>query len=623
MPKYESGLIRVDMFQNGVPVGGGPLVTLQNLSVTNTLDKMGEYSFPVPSTDPRTASIGIGTNYKFYHKKFGFLGEGLHRETRITPGDEPITEVFADFLTKELTYEWVSFNRQYENQYLGTIATDLISLVPGWSAGTIENVGFTTLEFQGESVLNAIVQLAKNASTHFRMPNLSQRKLDFGDFGNASGVRCINVNEANKKLETTQNTAIIERLTILEEGDIINYLVPVASGQGESQITLEWVTTTDPSYPVLTGINPDGSNFYYIEDTTSQTTYNRTVKKVYRRNDIRPLSNDTVDLNNAANALYNAAVSFLKKNKDPATSYRLSINYINAPFNVGDTVRVIYRGLSYHDSNGFLATYKYVDVDAELVVLSATADFRDNGQVRMNLEVSSNGIQPVSDASFVADMNRDIDIVRGNVQPSASTNTVSSLNQVEPGRDMEIPIRIKEHVLLLNEAILRFDTRPLRATVLGAVSDDHDHTSLVFNRVDPATLGVNDKEVFIHQNDGDVKFPSLDPGPSTIAKTSSAYGHSHDPIYGIFDDAHYPQNIRVWFNGVDISVPLGGPWAATDSPVDIDDLNITEYFKDGGGNLIKQVHQLKFTVEGGLVGENKGSIFAEVDMLQTIQPIIT
>ena len=74
------------------------------------------------------------------------------------------------------------------------------------------------------------------------------------------------------------------------------------------------MSNTDASEP---GTNDDGSSFYYIEDTTSQAAYG-VIERVIERSDIRPLSNSLTNIQNAANVLYRAALTYLLKYKEMA-----------------------------------------------------------------------------------------------------------------------------------------------------------------------------------------------------------------------------------------------------------------------------------------------------------------
>jgi uncharacterized membrane protein YgcG len=642
-------MIRIDIEDaSGNRKGGGPLVTVGSLARTRELDRIGGIKFPVPATDPRSAEIRIGRHYKVYHKILGYLGEFIHQDTRVKTGEHPVLEVVADDLLRELAWPSCLFNREYSVQYLGVIVTNLLTLASGWSGGSVANVGYTSTEFQGESVLNAIMSLAEGGGAHFRL-GTATRTLDFGGFGVDSGIRCMGVDVVGPELEDNDALAIISDIEISSEGgSIVNRLVPLGAGEGETRLTLAWTTITDPSYPVQNALNPDGSTYYYIEDTTSQTAYGVIVAP-YTRSDIRPLSNTDVDMINAANALYNTALAALLRRKDPDISYRLSVRKLRGSLRPGQTVQVVYRGMVTYDGT----PYKYVDLNTDMYVLSIEDQFKGDGSIEHRLEVSEAGFRPVSDTGVVTQMHRDIEVIMGRVQPSISYNKVGPYlrDLVAATYDAVMDVRIGPEVLLLNHAKLRFATSPFRVRS-GSVasgggstqssasggggssgaSGNHDH--IMFSYQDDTPPATTEREYQCVGVSSPYVYVALKTDQAESLKTSGMSAnhthtlpththqvtipaHTHPMTYGIYEDTHYPQNIRIHINGIDRTVALGGPWATTDAAVEVE-VDITDYLANASGGL-RQVHEIKFTVSGGT--NNQGSIDMQVDMLCTIQAI--
>jgi len=652
-PIYDPGMLRIDIEDaSGNRMGGGPLMTVLSLSRTRELDKVGGIRFPVPATDPRTQYLQVGYHYKVYHRVLGDLGEFIHQDSVVKPGEHPTMQVVADDLLRELAWTNCLFNREYTYQYVGDIATNLIGLVSGWSAGSIENVGYTVCDFQGESVLNAIVELADGAGTHWRMGSAA-RTLDFGDFGADSGIRCVGVPTLGPEIEDSDELAIIQELEIAEEGSgIVNRLIPIGAGVGNTQLTLEWCTAGNlpprPGYyPTQEGSNPDGSTYYYIEDSTSQASYG-VVTAPYVRNDIRPLTNSDNDLTNAANALYHAAVAALTRRKDPITTYRLTVSKLRSEILPGETVRVQYRGVATH--NG--VAYKWVDLDTDMTVLSIQDRFNPDGSITHQLEVSTSGCRPTTDTGVVTQMHRDIEVIRGHVQPSISYNKFGPyVRDIDPDNDVDVDIRIGDEVLLLNHALLRFSTKPLRvrsATLAAAGSTvgstasggggtsgaSGNHSHVMFSYMDDSPPGSPEREYQCTDGGGHYVYVAMKTDRGKSLHTSGMSdnhehtlpnhthdinipAHTHDVDYGLFTDNHYPQNISLAINGVDVTSELGGPWAATDDAVEVE-VEISEYLEDAAGGL-RQTHTLTFTVSGGT--DNQGTMEVQVDMLCTIQAI--
>ena len=645
---YDSGFLRIDIEDaSGNRQGYGPLVTMLSLTRTRELDRIGGISFPVPATDPRTQHLQVGYHYKAYHKVLGYLGEFVHQKATVQPGEHPTMVVQADDLLRELTAANCLFNREYSNNYLGTIVSDLLTLASGWGDGDIDNVGYTSLDFQGESVLNAIVLLAQAGGAHFRMGD-SDRTLDFGTFGEDSGLRCMSVSVLGPELEDNDDLAIISSIEIAEEGGgIVNRLIPLGAGNGKSQLTLEHATVTDPSYPVQTGTNPDGSSYYYIEDTDSQTTYGLVVAP-WARSDIRPLTNSDVDLANAANALYQVSLAALLRMKQPVTVYRLEIQKLRVDLRPGQTVQAIHQGTVMYDGT----PYKWVDLDADMIVLAIRDQFSADGKISHSLDVSESGYRPVSDLGVVTDMHRDLQVIKAHLQPSISYNKFGPyVRDIDPDNDVDVDIRIGSEVLLLNHALLRFSTKPLRvrsatlaaagATVGstaagggGTSGSSGNHSHVMFSYMDDSPPGSPEREFQCTDGGGHYVYVGIKSDKAKSLHTSGMSAdhshslpdhqhnitipaHTHDVEYGLFTDTHYPQNIYLAINGIDRTSELGGPWAPTDAAVEVE-VEMSEYLRDAAGGL-RQTHTLTFTVLGG--SDNQGTMEVQVDMLCTIQAI--
>ena len=90
--------------------------------------------------------------------------------------------------------------------------------------------------------------------------------------------------------------------------------------------------------------------------------------------------------------------------------------------------------------------------------------------------------------------------------------------------------------------------------------------------------------------------------------------HNHDPDYGIYADNQYPQGVRVTIDGIDRTVALGGPWAASNAAIDIE-LNITDYLVNAAGGL-RQNHTIVISCASG-----QGEVEVGVEMLCSIQAI--
>ena len=626
---------RIDVLDSsGNPVGDGPITTADSVKRRRSLDRVGGVSFSVQGTDPKTVNIATGRQYRIIHADWGLLGTFYHARQRLGVGaDRPRLEVEAYDELIELTRKNGYFRRNFSNVAVDSVVSSLVSLVSGWSQGQIETgIGNTTVSYEGESVFEALDVLRDRWGKHFRLNGL--RTLDFGAFGDDSGLRLVRAEHAPREIENNSDIALVTNLGIATEGEtIINRVIPVGAGAGTTQLTLEHVTSSDPSYPVQTGTNADGSPFYYIEDGTSQTNYDL-IERVMERSDIRPLTNSTANLQNAANMLYRAALAYLLKYKDPRTTYRLQVTKLDpARLMPGDTVRLVYRGIANQSGQ----PYKWVDVDADLWVLDIEETYSPGGQQTVGLTVATTADRRTSDGDILASLVRDTKVFKTHVQPNLTHSPVNGLGRLGVGKVATFEIRLQDEVLAVNRVLMRFITRPLRSSVItsaagsahshvttigasgdhthtttiGASGDhthtttigasgshahsttigtsgdhthtttigtsgdhthsttigtsgshshsttigtsgshshtttigssgSHNHDSITLNRVLTSSLTSNDKPVYFHQNNEDLKFPSEDSGPSSHTKTSSSDSHSHPATTSSSDSHSHP-----------------------------------------------------------------------------------
>src|SRR5690606_9935958 len=148
--------------------------------------------------------------------------------------------------------------------------------------------------------------------------------LEFGPFGELSDIVLEDAKgqvqysaQLNDKIAYIVNAEIVE-----ESDDIFNRIIPLGAGQGVSQLTIEQATLG--TYPKLTGTNPDGSNYYYIEDIDSILAYG-VKERILSFPNINPLTNSEINVINAANALKLTAEAYLQKHLVPRKEYALEI----------------------------------------------------------------------------------------------------------------------------------------------------------------------------------------------------------------------------------------------------------------------------------------------------------
>lgn len=660
-------MIRIDVLDaSGNKVGSGPLVTVEQVTRRRSLDKIGGVEFPIAAVEPKTAVIGAGRKYAVYHREMGYLGTFSHaRQQTQIKGPAATLVVSADDELVELVHKNCYFRRNFNYVDVASVVSTLVGLVAGWSVGAVESgIGHTTVSYEGESVFEALDVLRDRWGRHFRLS--AGRTLDFGAFGEDSGLRLIRADSAPRELAGNRQVALVTSLEIVTEADaVINRLIPVGAGVGTTQLTLQYVTEAADDYPVKTGTNADGSAFYYIEDTASQAAYGL-VERPFERSDIRPLSNSGPDLANAANALYWAALAGVLKWRQPRTTYQVQVTKLAADELLpGQLVRLFYRGVATAEGR----PYKWVDVDADLWVMDIEETYGADGTQQVSLTVATTDTRRTADSDVLAQLMRDAKVFKTHVQPNLTHSPVGPyVKRLGSGNAVTFNIRLKDEVLAVNRVVLRFITSPLRSSVAGAAAGGGTTQTSSSGGGGTQTSQSGGGSTQTSSSGGGGSQTSSDGGGGTTPGTSGAHlhdlpgggqtgyvgsehthlledhshsvsipshthqvsipshthqvtipnhthqvtvpNHTHAMQYGIYQDNQYPQTISVAINGQNRTAVLGGPWAGSNAAVDVE-VEVTEYIARGQDNTVT------FSCTAG-----RGELTFLADCLLTIQAIV-
>jgi len=183
---------------SGDPIGAGPLYNVISAQITEELDRAGKISVVVPADGRAIDLLSSGVRVRISALS-GFSGSGFIHDLKVLAGLQPSFQVSGPDILAELAnyncgYETVYENLDIENYIIGTDA-DLTTLLggTGWTPGDIESgMGTSTIGYNGQSRLEALVMLARQVGKHFRAGSTEQT-LDFGAFGADSGYTIMNV----------------------------------------------------------------------------------------------------------------------------------------------------------------------------------------------------------------------------------------------------------------------------------------------------------------------------------------------------------------------------------------------------------------------------------------------
>ena len=616
-------VFRVDILNAAGDIqGDGPLTSVTSMPTTESLDKVGEATFSFPASDERGALITNGSRFDLWAPKNGqttYLGRYIHSRETIDP-DGMIRTIRCHSIMRELGWQPALMRRYYTNQPVEDVVDGLVTLTDGWTTQVDAGIGNTTLTIEGGSVHAAVDILRDRWGQHFRIysPTPDIKRLDFGVFGADSGIRIIRAKgQVMGDMAVHKNIAIIPEggLRVEEDSDEIwNSLIVLGAGNGTAQLTME--TATLGAYTLQSGLNPDGSSYWYIQDAASVATYGARWQTLAFTG-IRPVSNTDADIENAANALKLSAEAYMARHVAKNRTLSVSVVGLRQDLRVGDTVKLTYRGVALKRDG---SDYVYLDEDDDFYVMDIATNraVSENGyEETVNLTVSTVADRRTSDTDIMVNVIKDMEALKLHPVPGPARPTIGPYTRdIDSTHSAKFTVSIGPETLTLNYAKLKFRTRPFRTLASGASGGgSHNHRMFQF---EAAQLAVNCDQRYSCRKSGGgdmtLVFGKGTHASGDLYTRDTESNHTHVLSYGINDDASYPRTIGVKINGIDRTIALGGTWAPSNAPVDVS-VDITQYLVDAVGGL-RQDHDIEFTCTSG-----QGTIEFEVPMLCVVQPI--
>lgn len=646
-------------------LGDGPLNNVVTVQDTKRLDRIGTLFFELPAADPRTTHIQAGRQFDVYDRVDGYVGRFQYKSKTLSEGQAgAMLRVSAYDQLKELTQETVDFHRVYANTAVETVVAALVALASGWSSSIDAAIGNTSVTYEGESILKAVDVLRDRWGKHYRLA--SGPTLEFGAFGTASGVRLTNLKgQVQPDMENHTEIALVDSISIVDESDVVfNKIIALGAGQGVSQITLDdatlgaTVTWGDYTFDVDTITNPDSTTLSYIYDAASVAAYGSRWQ-VATFSDIRPITNSDANRTNAGNALKWAACAYLEQHRSPLVSYDVSVRGLRQEIAVGDTVRLVYRGI--------VEGYAYIDVDEDFYVTDIARTRHSDGERYATLTIASTAQRLKDVTGVMVDVLNSVAALKVHVPITlAYSCTGPYIRRMSSAKTAEFTVRIGDEVTDLNYAKLRFRTFPLRSSVTtvpsgggsttvsgggsttpsggsgstpsggsktsgstGGTSYQHAHQIALGNGTPgnpmyywsggfyvsgggTLSTGMAVANLAYHtHNCPDHSHNTPAHTHTTPNHTHATPAHTHTVAYGLYEDTTYPQVISLSIDGVDRTVALGGTWAPANSSVEVE-VDITTYLQTN----LRSNHRILFSCTTG-----QGEIEMECDMLLSIQAI--
>ncbi len=495
----------------GTRQGDGPVLSVSAFSLKSKLDGLSTVSITVSATEERaidqltvrrivTVYLDPLTDEAITFAYGPFLI--LKRQVKDGPGGASLVLTCTDkaALLRERT---TLFGRKYKSSTLTAAVADLQTLVTDLSITLSVEAGYgskaISMRFDAATVWEALVALANVHGLHIKITGST---VTIGAFGTVVTdnmfMNVDNMNNSDLVSRTSPPFLIIDSISKEDNvEEMCNWILPIGAGSNQQALKLRASTRVTP-YTIQNATGPNGKLYYYLSDPTSIAAYGE-IRKVVQWPDIVPASNTATDKIEAANQLYDAAVGYLQRMKDPQSQYTLSVRTprgggFSIP-NIGFKYRTVYRG-NVVDKAG--VNVDYIDVDTNFWVLGVTT--------RINLEGYS----------------LDVDISTSDIVPETSAGKiVSSISQNNMrGRTVSVVPNVRSW----------YWERDFSSAL----------TAVSFIEITDATVDIERVTVRI-------RYSALRQGLTT----------------GVTDSATTPTGMRITINGTDRTVALGGPWTGT------------------------------------------------------------
>lgn len=455
---------------SGDPIGAGPVLDIISASYSLTLNEIGTWKLVIPATLPIAGQIIAGSRLKLYREGEGLIYQGIVHTPRIVVPEtgEYTLEIVGDSVARELVWHNTLFGLEFSNEAIDDVVDDLVSGT-GWTADTETDARNLTIQYNAASIWRATVHAAEMFGWHVRENNLD-RTIDVGPMGDPSGLVLQNVTH----IEDEMGVVPIRSLALAsEQADLWNRVVPVGGGDGINVLTLRYSNRTSP-YTIQSDTGPDGQTYWYIEDATSIAAHGeRTMPLSFP--DVVPLSNSDAEIRNAANALYDIAAAWLGWHATAYETYEVEIGGIrhyddngDPLIQVGDTVRLVYRGLAVDESG---ETYVWKDIDTNVYVIALERAFSPGDLNAWRLTVSTSSQQAPGDAEAMAQAIDDLWAVQTSKRPYTYREIHGPyVESVNGSNSATFLVDFDSNVTYLHSATLRVRKRRVKSNVTGSAA---------------------------------------------------------------------------------------------------------------------------------------------------------
>ncbi len=451
---------RIDILDaSGNKVGDGPLKNIIQVDDTRILDKLGMLTFVIPASDPKAQFIAAGRSFDVFDEVDGYLGRFLFNKMNfLDQAGRSLLIVQTWSILKELVYFISGFAREYAASQVETIIDDLVTDVSGWTTSTGTNLGTANVTYQGQTIYQAVEELAKRWGLHFRLGS-GTRVLEFDAFGVLNNnVRFTNLSGQSTDFDGTKTAVIKSIKKMIATDEVYNRVIAVGAGNGAAQLVL-LDTEVGDFFTVTSRTRTNGQDETFIEDVASQTQFGvREVVLIFDQ--VRPIANTDTAKTQAQTELLKNAERWLNRYKDAREQFdNLLVYGLETDVNVGEMVNVRYKGF---DENNDL----YLDVDDDFWVMQVTRQRRATGMRSHNFKVVNIDRVELTDQDIMANAVKAIQSEKLWIRPTAFRFENTYYDYVQAvvgvaGKTAKFTLSIDDTVTDVTRVVLRFKSHLL------------------------------------------------------------------------------------------------------------------------------------------------------------------
>ena len=447
----------IDVYNTTDTTKLGTIATGYGWSNSLELNRSGTFSFSMPASDTKASLISgkrIVRGYSVINGSMTLIGAGVIDDrsiqiigTELSIGGNDLLHLLAN--KSVLFLELVTAGAGVTDGI-----QDIIALAAGWSLDTVNGFNTTTAstyaKFAGESVLEAFVKITETYGENFRL-GVGKKIVWLRTTTPVSGVKAVQY--LSPESTATENVCLIKDISIeYQSADIVSRVYPFGAGNGEARLTLQTTTEVAPAGYTLV---KNGNESYLKKDAT-ETAYG-VIERAVSFKDIAPISNTDTDIQSASNTLFGAAKVYLDNRDEDTVIYSLGVIGLNTIVYPGETIRVVYRG--YIDGSD------WVDIDENLVVISAQNEIIDGGAQTVSMVVSTRAERTKTDQDIITDNIGETITFESHPQLSANSDTFGQTTIMDASNDAIFDFWLGAEVTTINQVLVRFRVDKLRSTV--------------------------------------------------------------------------------------------------------------------------------------------------------------